>query len=658
MSDIIKLLPDSVANQIAAGEVIQRPASVIKELVENAIDAGATAIQIVLKDAGKTLIQVIDNGSGMSDTDARLAFERHATSKIKTAEDLFALRTMGFRGEALASIAAIAQVELRTRKQDAAMGTHICISGSQFESQEPDYCQAGANFMIKNIFYNVPARRKFLKNNQTELSNIVKEFEKLALVNHTVEFELSHNGNVMYQLMAGDSFKQRIVSLFSRTLDRQLIPIKTETSLVSVNGFVCRPENARKRNALQYFFVNGRHMKHPYFHKAVMQSYDQLIPAEEQPNYFLNFTVDPDTIDVNIHPTKSEIKFENEQVIWQILFAAIKEALGKFSAVPSIEFDMEGAVDIPEGQPSGDLHMPEIEIDPTYNPFKQQSHKPAAAPASGGHRETRETTARELKVDDANLRNWDALYQSFQEMRNDSIQQTTTSDGATHSTVEVMSRPLMADTSTTEERVLSQEAEPLQISGLDTEFSKAGAYVQLKNKYIVMSGKSGLLIIDQNRAHIRSLYEKFLEMKKLQHIEAQQILFQEVLNLSASQSLLLESLQEELGKCGFDLSFLGNNSWSVNSTPSGLEKIHVTDFITDLIESVTTGGLDASQRIVEAIALSSARSAAIPYGQRLSQDEMDELVGSLFRTKEPNYTPDGKKIICTLPLDDISKMFA
>ncbi len=371
MSDIIRLLPDSVANQIAAGEVIQRPASVIKELVENAIDAGATSIEIVLKDAGRTLIQVIDNGSGMSETDARLSFERHATSKIQKADDLFALHTMGFRGEALASIAAIAQVELRTRKADATMGTHLCISASQCESQEPDFCPAGSNFMIKNIFFNVPARRKFLKSNPVELSNIVREFEKLALVNYQTEFKLSHNGNLMYQLMKGDSFKQRIVSLFAKSLSEQMIPIEAETSVVKIFGFVTRPENARKRNYLQYFFVNGRHMRHPYFHKAIMQCFDQLIPADEQPNYFLHFVVDPNTIDVNIHPTKSEIKFENEQVIWQILFAAVKETLGKFSAVPTIEFDTEGAVEIPVGE-TGDISMPKIDIDPTTTRSRSQ----------------------------------------------------------------------------------------------------------------------------------------------------------------------------------------------------------------------------------------------------------------------------------------------
>ena len=338
MSDVIKLLPDSVANQIAAGEVIQRPASVIKELVENAIDAQATHIQIILKDAGRTLIQIIDDGVGMSETDARLAFERHSTSKIRNADDLFTLHTMGFRGEALASIAAISQVELRTRRHDAQLGTRLVINASQCESQEPDMCPVGSNFMIKNIFFNVPARRKFLKSNQVELSNIVKEFEKLALINNEVEFTLMHNGNVMYKLMKG-TFRQRIAALMGNNMDQQLLPVNIDTSIVKVQGYIGKPENARKRNALQFMFVNGRYMRHPYFHKAIMTAYEQLIPEGEQPNYFLRFSVDPQSIDVNIHPTKTEIKFEDEVPIWQILAAGVKETLGRFSEVPAIAVD-------------------------------------------------------------------------------------------------------------------------------------------------------------------------------------------------------------------------------------------------------------------------------------------------------------------------------
>lgn len=621
MADIIKLLPDSVANQIAAGEVIQRPASVIKELVENSIDAGATSIEIILKDAGRTLIQVIDNGSGMSETDARLAFERHATSKIKNAEDLFALHTMGFRGEALASIAAIAQIELRTRKHDSPMGTKICISASKCESQEPDYCQAGCNFMIKNLFFNVPARRKFLKSNQVELSNIIKEFEKLALVNHTVEFKLSHNGNMLYQLMEGDSFKKRIASLFSRSMEQQLIPIETATSIVSLSGFISRPENARKRNCLQYLFVNGRHMRHPYFHKAILSCYDQLIPSDEQPNYFLNFTVEPESIDVNIHPTKNEIKFENEQAIWQILFAAVKEALGKFSAVPTIEFDTEGAIDIPIGMPNNKVHAPEIDIDPNYNPFA-----PSSRASSSSYTPFRDHA-------NSKLQNWDLLYQNFENKRNN----------ATQFASENPQQTALVDS----ESPMGNEIE-----------SYNDTYCQLKNKYILVPAKSGLLLIDQHRAHIRVLFDTLIEAKAGKHIESQRVLFQEVIRLSPAQSQILEELKDEMESLGFEIGFLGDNSWTVNSSPANLKGINIKDMILDVIDSVNTGGHSISKRVAEHIALSSARAAAVQYGQHLTQEEMDSLVASLFRSKEPGYTPDGKKTMYTLTFEEINKMFS
>jgi DNA mismatch repair protein MutL len=414
MSDVIRLLPDSVANQIAAGEVIQRPASVIKELVENSVDAGATHIQIILKDAGRTLIQVVDNGCGMSDTDARLAFERHATSKISQAADLFALNTMGFRGEALASIAAIAQVDLRTMRRGESVGSRLIINGSKVESQEPEACQPGSNMMVKNLFFNVPARRKFLKKDSVELSNILREFERLALVNPELEFTLVHNDSVLHQLLRG-SLKQRIGDLFGKSLEKQIIPVETETSIVKVTGFVGLPECARKRNALQYFFVNGRNMRHPYFHKAVMQCYEQLIPSDEQPNYFLNFEVAPDSIDVNIHPTKNEIKFENEQSIWQILVAAIKESLGKFNAVPSINFDAEDMPDIPAFTPDANAQHG-IELDLSYNPFASTPVSSTPKSSGGGtpsswRRETNAVTG-----------DWEKLYANFTGKRDDSIE--------------------------------------------------------------------------------------------------------------------------------------------------------------------------------------------------------------------------------------------
>ena len=633
MSDIIKLLPDSVANQIAAGEVIQRPASVIKELVENAIDAGATSIKIILKDAGRTLTQVLDNGCGMSDTDARLAFERHSTSKITCADDLFSLHTMGFRGEALASIAAISQVELRTMKRGSQMGTKICINASKCESQEPEYCPEGCNFMIKNIFFNVPARRKFLKSNQVELSNIVREFEKLALVNYSTEFTLIHNDNTMFQLMGGDSFKRRITSLFSRSLEQQLIPIETETSLVKLNGYIGRPENARKRNALQYLFVNGRHMRHPYFHKAIISCYEQLIPSDEQPNYFLHFYVDPHTIDVNIHPTKNEIKFENEQAIWQILSAAVKEALGKFSAVPSIDFDTEDMVEIPAGNTSN-IYQPAIEFNPSYNPFNE---------GYGKHNQT--TSARKAtqpishieKQADDNLKNWDTLYANFEKKF----------DSATSEQVTVKSS------------ILDQSTTPLAIfdSNETMLLAENCRFVQLKNKYIITTSDKGIIIIDQYRAHTRILFDRLMNSKN-ETVKSQRVLFPEVIQLSSSQNLILEELQEEMEKMGFELAFLGNNSWSVNSVPSSLKGMNVNDLIHEVIDSVMTGGKDISTKISEHIALSSAKTAAIQYGQTLTEDDMSALANDLMKSTQQKYTPDGKLIINFIPTDDVIKMFS
>lgn len=628
MSDIIKLLPDSVANQIAAGEVIQRPASVIKELVENAIDAGATSIKIVLKDAGRTLIQVIDNGSGMSDTDARLAFERHSTSKISNASDLFALHTMGFRGEALASIAAIAQVELRTRKKGAEMGTKLCISASKCESQEPDFCQEGSNFMIKNIFFNVPARRKFLKSNKVELSNIIKEFEKLALVNHATEFLLINDDSTIFQLMAGDSFKKRIASLFTRSIEQQLITIETETTLIKITGFIGRPENARKRNALQYFFVNGRHMRHPYFHKAIMNCYDQLIPSDEQPNYFINFEVDPSSIDVNIHPTKSEIKFENEQVIWQIIYAAVKEALGKFSAIPSIDFDTEGIFEISMDTNTDSPEQPKIQFDPTYNPFKENRVTASATP------KTHNSKFGSFSND--NLDNWEALYESFENKKTVDATQTVESSLC----IELSNR--------TETSIFSSKLS-------EGNFGKQ--YMQLKSKYIVTCDQSGILLIDQHRAHVRILFDKMIDAATIGIVESQRVLFPEILQLTTAQNPIIEELSNSLENMGFDISFLGNSSWAINSVPAVLKDLNVKEFISDIIESSIVGGKELPQKIKEHIALSSAKAAAIQYGKILTNEEMATIASDLFSSKEQKYTPDGKIIISTISNDEIAKYF-
>lgn len=633
MSDVIKLLPDSVANQIAAGEVIQRPASVIKELVENSIDAQATSIQIILKDAGRTLIQVIDNGVGMTDTDARLAFERHSTSKIRKADDLFSLHTMGFRGEALASIAAISQLELRTCKRGADIGTHLVINASKCESQEPDVCQSGCNFMIKNIFFNVPARRKFLKSNQVELSNIVKEFEKLALVNPTVDFTLIHNDNTMYQLMSG-TFKQRILSIFGRSLDSQLIPITLDTTLANIDGFVCKPENVRKRNFLQFLFVNGRYMRHPYFHKAILTSYDQLIPNDTQPNYFLNFTVDPETIDVNIHPTKTEIKFENEAPIWQILSAAVKESLGRFSVGPSIDFDTEDAPEIPVYQQGvhSDIEAPNIDLDPSYNPFET-----AIKPSSDRSGAKKESYHREWMPQQQPQMDWEKLYQNFESSKLMGIEAVEPDDTDLSITAQIPSN-----------------SDNLHENSTDT---PTNVIVQFKGKYLLTPIKSGLMLIDQHRAHVRILYDRYLKQLSSDNIVSQSILFPEVLHLTVSQNLIIEELHDEIEQVGFNLANLGGNDWSINGIPAGVEGVDVKDLLLQVIDSIIEGGDSISNKIFEHIALTVADKAAIPYGRILQQEEMEQLLGDLLKLPQPNYTPTGKTIICTMSLDQITKMF-
>ena len=622
MSDVIKLLPDSVANQIAAGEVIQRPASVIKELVENAVDAQATNIQIILKDAGRTLIQVIDNGVGMSDTDARLAFERHSTSKIRNADDLFSLQTMGFRGEALASIAAISHIELRTCAKGSQLGTKLVINASHCESQEPDVCPVGCNFMIKDLFFNVPARRKFLKSNQVELSNIIKEFEKLALVNFNIEFTLTHNGNVLYKLTKG-SFKQRIVSLFGANLDQQLIPLNIETSLVRITGFIGKPENARKRNTLQYFFVNGRYMRHPYFHKAVNSCYNELIPDDAQPNYFLNFDVDPETIDVNIHPTKTEIKFENEMPIWQIISAAVKETLGRFSIVPSIDFDREDAPDIPAFTLPHVSTPPAISIDKEYNPFKQSA-------GNGSHDgEYRDFKSR--SHDSTALPNWEELYKNFEKSKQESFDE-------------------LAQTS-------APAATSLSASAIIEVDESSQSIIQLACRYLLTLINEGVLIIDQHRAHMCVLYERLMQQIDGMNVVSQRVLFPEIVHFTEAQNAVFEEIETELEKAGFGVSRLSGGDWSINSVPPGLDNVDVIELLNDVISQVTTGGNSLKDKVFENIAMTIATRAAIPYGRILNDQEMKTLIADWRSLKNGRYTPNGKIIANVLTLDELGKMF-
>lgn len=635
MSDIIRLLPDSVANQIAAGEVIQRPASVIKELVENSIDAGATSVTIILKDAGRTLIQVIDNGCGMSDTDARLAFERHATSKIRKADDLFSLSTMGFRGEALASIAAIAQVDLRTMLKGETIGTRLVINGSKVESQEPEACAQGSNLMVKNLFFNVPARRKFLKKDSVELSNIMREFERLALVNIGVDFTLISNDVTLHSLRRA-SLKQRIADLFGRSLDKQIVPLDTDTSIVRINGFIGLPENARKRNALQYLMVNGRNMRHPYFHKAIMQCYERLITADVQPNYFINLTVDPETIDVNIHPTKSEIKFENEQAIWQILTAAVRESLGRFNAAPAIDFDVDEAPEIPVFSPDIDADH-EVILEEGYNPFSQPAHATRSSSLSGmgssvsglGTSESRKISS--LSVNHAHaserFQDWEKLYDDFVKKRDDGY------------------------ASIVESKVNRSESE----LELDNE-APVSATLQLKNSYILTPSRDGLMIIDQHRAHKRILYDSYLAKVKERDMVCQNTMFPEIVELSPAQNAVLADIAPSLEDLGFAISPLGDNSWSITGIPSMLGGANPRDLLLGMIESVTETGEELASSPQERIALSMARSSAIKRGQVLSATEMDKLISDLFRLSTPARTPDGKTVFTIVNIEDISKM--
>lgn len=632
MSDVIRLLPDSVANQIAAGEVIQRPASVVKELVENAIDAGASHIDVLVTDAGKTCIQVIDNGKGMSETDARLAFERHATSKIREASDLFALHTMGFRGEALASIAAVAQVELCTCQKDAQLGTLITLAGSKVESQETVACAQGSNFCVRNLFFNVPARRKFLKSNQTELSNILAEFERIALVNPDVSFTLHHNDTEMLNLPA-IQLRQRIMGVFGKKLNQDLLSLEIETTMVKIHGFIGKPETARKKGARQFFFVNGRYMRHPYFHKAVADAYENLIPAGEQVSYFIYMEVDPANIDVNIHPTKTEIKFDNEQAIWQILSAAVKETLGRFNAVPSIDFDTEGMPEIPafEASPYEGVRPPSTSLDPSYNPFNVSSATPPSSysPSSRGRH-----TATE----------WEPLFQGLDKKA------AVTPDWDT---------PAQSFPAEEWEQPEETPAAPSLYGAESGEnvMEKSAQHYQYKGCYILTSVKSGLMIIDQHRAHVRILYDRYMEQISMRKHASQRMLFPDMVHFSPAEIPVLESIMDDLQSLGFDLSNLGGGSYSINGVPAGIEGLNPEKLVGDMVQTAIEKGCKVKEEVQSMLALSLAKAAAIVPGQVLTNEEMNNLVDELFALATPNYTPDGKTVLSLLKEDDLEKMF-
>lgn len=656
MNDIIQLLPDSVANQIAAGEVIQRPASVIKELVENSIDAGATLINVVCVDSGRTSIQVTDNGKGMSETDARLSFERHATSKIRQADDLFNLHTMGFRGEALASIAAVAQVELRTRRPDDDLGTALTIAGSRFVSQEPVQCPVGCNFTISNLFYNVPVRRKFLKSNTTELNNIVTAFERIALVYPDVAFTLYNNQTELYNLKAG-GLRQRIVDVIGKKINQHLLPIDIDTTMCKITGFVGKPESARKKGARQFFFVNGRYMKHPYFHKAIMTAYERLVPEGEQIPYFIYFTVNPTDIDVNIHPTKTEIKFENEQTVWQILTAAVRDAVGMFNDVTAIEFDTEGQPDIPAlgAMPQADISAPKVQYNPAYNPFNESSaQRSSAAPD-----------------------NWEQLYEGLSSAH--SRQQSAPSlfgndtGGVIQSRSNVANKPfadngIVLSKGFSKPDGLNAESAGFNALSADTDMlsastepspleEKSPTHYQYKGRYIMTSVKSGLMIIDQYRAHTRILYEGYIEQMQKRRPSSQKPLFPDTIHFSASDKVVVEAVMPELQNIGFELTPNEEGDYKITAVPSGLDGLDYVALVQDLVASAREKTTCAIDDINHSIALELARNAAVTYGQVLTNAEMENIVNSLFACSNFSYTPDGKKILTMLRQTDLEQLF-
>ena len=593
MSDIIHLLPDSVANQIAAGEVIQRPASCLKELVENSLDAGATHIRVIVRDAGRTLLQVVDDGKGMSPTDARMAFERHATSKISQASDLFQLRTMGFRGEALASICAVAHVEVQTRRAEDEVGTRLEIAGSEVLTQEMVQCPVGTNMRVKNLFFNVPARRKFLKTNQTELRNLITEYQRIVLANPQVQFTFVSDDEIISDLTPS-TFKQRIEAVFghaSKPFTSHLVDITTETELVRISGFIGKPETTGK-NSQQFMFVNGRYMRHAYFHKAVMTAYSGMLLPDHTPSYFLYFDIYPDAIDVNIHPTKTEIKFADEQAIFQILLAAIKESLGKFNVAPSLDFTSESQLDFPHRNiTTSSITAPRIQIDPTYNPFKSQ---PTRQSQSG----------------------WEQLYQQPKSDPTEAIE------------------PLFEVPNITEHTTL----------------------LQIDSRYILALTTDGLMLIHQHRAHTCVLYKVLLEQLANQQATTQPLLFPEIVELTPNDLSTLEKLLPELTSVGFGLEQFSPAAYSIAAIPALLGQKNAAETILQVIHKVQDTEHSAKTQWQEMIALSLAEQMAIPQGKVLTEVEMRDLVERLQQTSS-RYLPNGKKISTILSYEEIQKYF-
>ena len=610
MADVIRLLPDVVANQIAAGEVIQRPSSVVKELMENSVDAGADAIEVWVTDAGKTNIQVVDNGRGMSETDARLSFERHATSKIRTAADLFALHTMGFRGEVLASIVAGGQVELKTRIKDDDLGVWMYLEASKLVEQKAVACKIGSSFSIKNLFFNVPARRRFLKSDATELNNIMTEFERVALIHPEIGFTF-HRDETLVMDLRPSSFRKRITSLFGNNLDKQLLPVQVETSLIKIDGFVGNPESARTKGARQFFFVNHRYMKHQYFNRAVMAAFDKLIPSDKQVPYFLCFEVDPSKIDVNIHPTKTEIKFEDDQAIWKILLAAVKESLGRFNVAPSMDFTDENVLEIPVFNPTTPVASPQIEYDRSYTPFQDTP---------------RTSSSRNYAPD-----RWEDLYASLKKTTSTAVNQ-----------VQEVVQPLF------DEPKSDPTTEPVE--------KDTAVYFQYRGKYIFTTVRSGLMMIDQNRASLRIAYDRFMKQIKQHSVVVQGLLFPEILQVPVGKSVVFSEHLSEMATVGFDIESMGGGRFAVNGVPAGTEKQDILLLVQEVYELFINNAGTALDKIYHQVALTLARRNLLPNGQTLNNEEMKKLVDDLFLCEIPNYTPDGKLVLTIIGNEKIESL--
>ncbi|QAA81348.1 DNA mismatch repair endonuclease MutL [Aequorivita sp. H23M31] len=629
MTDIIQLLPDHVANQIAAGEVVQRPASLVKELLENAIDAKATSIILIVKDAGKTLVQVTDDGVGMSLTDARLSFERHATSKIKSADDLFNLHTKGFRGEALASIAAIAHVELKTRKEDVEVGTHITIEGSKVMSQEPSVVPKGTTISVKNLFYNIPARRNFLKSNPVEMRHIIDEFHRVALAHPSVSFQMLHNGSDIFNLPSSN-LKQRIVNIFGIKTNEKLVPVNEETEILKISGFILKPEYGKKSRGEQFFFVNDRFIKSPYLHHAVASAFEGLIKADVHPGYFLFLEVDPHSIDINIHPTKTEIKFDDEHSIYAMLRATVKHSLGQFNIAPVLDFERDKGFDTPYEYGQKSPVAPSIDVDRDFNPFKEK-------PKQGNINfpfERKQTGS-----------SWESLYVGLKDGFGSTQQFERTSSPS--SALGINSTEMM-------------EFESEEVTGSLFEKDKAEARqltFQLQNKYIVSPLKNGIMVVHQNLAHQRILYEELLKNMTVKEAVSQQLLFPLQLNFSKPDVEIIEKIREQLENTGFVFSELKNESIEISGIPVMILESHVINLLHELVnhikEDVPTQGFSQN----DILAKSMAASMAIKTGISLNKEEQEHMINQLFACKEPSVSPDNRSVFIIIDSGDIDKKF-